>query len=160
MMGQRDRGDQGMFSESRGADARHGSQASAQSSDQRAQAAARRILIVEDEMALAMLLEDAIAEAGHKPRKAARLSKAMELARGERFDAAVLDVNLNNEPVFPLAALLRERGVPFLFASGYGSAGVPPEYSNYPVLQKPYGLDVFHAALRSLLQGARSGTPR
>lgn len=113
-----------------------------------------KILIVEDEMLLAMMLEDAVSHAGHKVRKAARLSNAMDLAGAEHFDAAVLDVNLAGEPVFPLAADLRARGVPFLFASGYGDAGVPAEYRDCAVLQKPYGLDAFRNALHGLLRDA------
>lgn len=124
------------------------------------QAVVLRILIVEDEMVLAMLLEDAVNAIGYGACKVARLSRAMELAGAEHFDAAVLDVNLAGEPVFPLAALLRERGVPFLFASGYGDAGVPAEYRGYPVLQKPYGLGAFHSALRELLRGAGLKTTR
>lgn len=116
-----------------------------------------RVLIVEDEMLPAMLLEAVVIDAGHDARKAARLPKAMELATAEHFDAAVLDVNLAGEPVFPLAALLRERGVPFLFASGYGEAGVPREYDDCMVLQKPYSVDEFNSALRTLLED--SGEP-
>lgn len=100
----------------------------------------------------AMLLEASVVDAGHTARKAARLPKAMELARDEHFDAAVLDVNLAGEPVFPLATLLRAQGVPFLFASGYGEAGVPPEYRDCMVLQKPYSVDGFNTALQTLLQ--------
>jgi hypothetical protein len=55
--------------------------------------------------------------------------------------------------VFPLAALLRKRSVPFLFASSYGRAGVPREYQDCAVLQKPYGLDEFDRALRALVGG-------
>jgi DNA-binding response OmpR family regulator len=150
-----------MIGESRSVDTRHGSQDGVQISDRRgAPSTVLRILIVEDEMALAMLLEDVVTEAGHEVRKAARLSRALELARDERFDAAVLDVNVNGEWVFPVAALLRERGVPFLFASGYGDAGVPAEYRGYPVLQKPYGIGNFQAVLRGLLQGVGSGPAR
>lgn len=111
------------------------------------------ILIVEDEIMLAMLLEEVVAQAGHTSRKAARLDKALALLEAERFDAAVLDVNLNGERTFPLAAKLRERGVRFLFASGYGDAGVPPEYRDCRVLQKPYTQEAFSSALQALLQG-------
>lgn len=109
------------------------------------------ILIVEDELLPATLLEIAVMDAGHIAHKASGLSKAMSLAAAEPFDAAVLDVNLSGEQVFPLAALLRERGVPFLFASSYGKAGVPPEYQDCTMLQKPYGQDEFDSALRALL---------
>lgn len=118
-------------------------------------AARLRVLIVEDEMLPAMLLEAAVVDAGHAARKAARLPKAMELARSEHFDAAILDVNLAGERVFPLAVLLRERGVPFLFASGYGEAGVPAEYGDCVVLQKPYSMDGFNIALQTLLHDSR-----
>jgi DNA-binding response OmpR family regulator len=124
----------------------------AQGSDAGRQPAPLRILIVEDEMLPAMLLEAAVIDAGHTARKAARLPRAIETANAEHFDAAVLDVNLAGEPVFPLAALLRERGVPFLFASGYGEAGVPREYRDCMVLQKPYSQDDFNSALRTLLR--------
>lgn len=100
----------------------------------------------------AMLLEAVVADAGHTSRKAGRLSKAIELANDEPFDAAVLDVNLAGERVFPLAALLRERGVPFLFASGYGEAGLPSEYCDCLVLQKPYSVGGFNIALQTLLR--------
>lgn len=109
------------------------------------------ILIVEDELLPATLVEIAVMDAGHVAHKASRLSKAMALAAAEPFDAAVLDVNLSGEYVFPLAELLRERAVPFLFASSYGRAGVPREYQDCAVLQKPYGLDEFDRALRALL---------
>lgn len=116
------------------------------------QTAPRRVLIVEDEMMLALLLEDTVVEAGHEVRKAGHLSNAFNLIEAEHFDAAILDVNLDGEKVFPLAVALRARGIPMLFASGYGDAGIPEEFRAYAVLQKPYSLDVFHAALRRLLK--------
>lgn len=120
-----------------------------------------RVLIVEDEMLPAMLLEAVVVDAGHTARKAARLRRAIELASEELFDAAVLDVNLAGEQVFPLAALLRKQHVPFLFATGYGEAGVPPEYRDCIVLQKPYSAGAFNNALRALSgnQGTDQGRP-
>lgn len=131
-----------------------------QNSDAGRRAAPLRILIVEDEMLPAMLLEAAVVGAGHNARKVARLSKAMEFARAEHFDAAVLDVNLAGESVFPLADLLRERGTPFLFASGYGDAGLPDEYRDCLVLQKPYSMDGFNVALQTLLQDSGADRTR
>jgi DNA-binding NtrC family response regulator len=124
------------------------------------QAPPLHILIVEDELLPATLLEIAVMDAGHVAHRAAGLSKAMALASTEPFDAAVLDVNLAGEFVFPLAELLRERAVPFLFATGYGRAGVPPEYQDCTVLQKPYALDVFDKALRTLLGGTEPDPAR
>lgn len=115
------------------------------------------ILIVEDEMLPAVMLEIAVMDAGHIAHKASRLSNAMELASAGPFDAAVLDVNLADELVFPLAALLRKRGVPFLFASGCGKAALPREYRDCAVLQKPYSLDDFDSALRAVLRGPNHG---
>ena len=112
------------------------------------------ILIVEDEMLPAMLLEATVVDGGNAARKAARLSKAMDLARAEHFDAAVLDVNVAGELVYPLAALLREQHVPFMFASGYGASGQPTEYDDCLVLQKPYSVAGFNVALQTLLQAA------
>ncbi|MEO6263720.1 MAG: response regulator [Luteimonas sp.] len=96
------------------------------------------VLIVEDEMYLAMMAEDILLDAGHQVFKAARLPNALALAAAERFDAALLDINLAGVEVFPLAEELRRRGVPFTFTSGYGTNGIPPDYRDYPVLQKPY----------------------
>lgn len=107
-------------------------------------------------MLLALMLEDVVRDAGHVARKASRLSNALQMADAEDFDAAILDINLAGEEVFPLAAILHDRGTPFLFVSGYGDAGVPPEYAGYPRLQKPYGLEEFKASLDSLLRSARS----
>lgn len=126
------------------------------------QAASLQILLVEDEVLLAMVLEEMVMTAGHTARRATRLSEAMELVREEPFAAAVLDVNVAGEPVFPLAALLRERGTPFCFATGYGVASLAPEFRDCPVLQKPFGAAAFEHALQSLLHGkprTRRGEP-
>lgn len=109
------------------------------------------VLIVEDEMLLALLLEDLLTEAGYRVRKAARLPAALELAGTESFDAAVLDINLAGTQVFPVADVLRDRGIPFLFASGYGEKGLPAEYLQYPMLQKPYGAGQIQSTVAALL---------
>jgi CheY-like chemotaxis protein len=98
-----------------------------------------RILVIEDEMLVAMNIEDMLLELGHEVAGlASRLGPALALARESRFDAAVLDVNLAGEPSFPIADLLIERGVPFLFATGYGRQGIEERYRGYPMLQKPF----------------------
>jgi CheY-like chemotaxis protein len=99
----------------------------------------RCVLVVEDEMYLAMMLEDLLIDGGYRVLRAARVQDAIRLAEsGECIDAAVLDVNLNGEPVYPVAKRLLERGVPFLFASAYGSQGIAEEYRDAPMLSKPY----------------------
>lgn len=98
-----------------------------------------RVLVVEDEMMVSMLIEDMLGELGcHVVGPASRLDEAMALARDVDIDCAVLDVNLGGQAIFPLADLLRERGRPFAFATGYGDAGLRDVDRGTPVLQKPF----------------------
>ena len=98
-----------------------------------------RILIVEDEMLVAMNIEDMLLELGHEVAGiASRLEPALALAREGAFDVAMLDVNLAGEPSFPVADMLLGRGIPFLFATGYGAKGIPEAYQGHLVLQKPF----------------------
>src|SRR3954468_101461 len=98
-----------------------------------------RVLVVEDEMMVSMLIEDMLSDLGCiVVGPAARLDEAIELAQSAELDCAVLDVNLGGQPIFPLADLLRERGRPFAFATGYGDAGLRDSDRGTPVLQKPF----------------------
>ena len=98
-----------------------------------------RVLVVEDEMMVSMLIEDMLSDLGCAVvGPAARLDEALELARTSEIDCAVLDVNLGGQPIFPVADLLRERGRPFAFATGYGDAGLRDADKGTPVLQKPF----------------------
>lgn len=100
---------------------------------------ALRIVIVEDESMVAMLLEDMLGELGHNiVAVAGSIEKAEELFAGTDFDLAILDVNINGAYTYPLAATLKEKGLPFLFSTGYGRSGLRPEWREYPVLQKPF----------------------
>jgi CheY-like chemotaxis protein len=104
-----------------------------------AQLAGLRVLVVEDEMMVSMLIEDMLTDLGCTVvGPASRLDEAIELASTSELDCAVLDVNLGGQPIFPLADLLRERGYPFAFATGYGDAGVRDVDRGTPVLQKPF----------------------
>jgi DNA-binding response OmpR family regulator len=88
---------------------------------------------------IAMHLEDLLVGLGHKvARLVTRLEPAMKFARTEAIDFAVLDVNIAGEKSFPVADILRERGIPFIFASGYGSQGLKDSYATDLVAQKPY----------------------
>ena len=98
-----------------------------------------KVLVVEDEMMVSMLIEDMLTDLGCTVvGPAARLDEAMDLARDSDIDCAVLDVNLGGQPIFPLADLLREKGAPFAFATGYGDAGLREVDKGSPVLQKPF----------------------
>jgi CheY-like chemotaxis protein len=109
-----------------------------------------RILIVEDEMLVAMNIEDMLLDLGHEVAGiASRLEPALALAREGEFDLAMLDVNLAGEPSFPVADILVDRGIPFLFATGYGAKGIPDAYSAHPVLQKPFRMADLSEILKS-----------
>jgi CheY-like chemotaxis protein len=98
-----------------------------------------RVLVVEDEAAISLLLEDMLLDLGcDVVGPAARLGTALELAQGEALDVAILDVNIAGEPIYPVAAALVERKVPFIFSTGYGSAGIKDLYRDRPVMQKPF----------------------
>lgn len=98
-----------------------------------------RVLVVEDEMMVSMLIEDMLTDLGCTVvGPASRLEEAINLARTSDIDCAVLDVNLGGQSIFPLADLLREKGVPFAFATGYGDAGLRDVDRGTPVLQKPF----------------------
>jgi CheY-like chemotaxis protein len=98
-----------------------------------------RVLLVEDENLVAALLEDMLAELGHSVvGPVARLKKALEMAQREAIDLAILDVNINGEQAYPVAEALAARGIPFVFSTGYGERGLPPQYRGHPTLQKPF----------------------
>jgi CheY-like chemotaxis protein len=116
----------------------------------------KRVLIVEDEALIAFTIVDWLKEIGCKPvGPAARLSEGFALAKAEQFDAAILDVNLNAEPVYALADFLREQGIPVVFATGYGES-VATSALNAPVLEKPFTADQLTRALAAALGSAAS----
>lgn len=116
-----------------------------------------RVLVVEDEMMVSMLIEDMLADLGCTVvGPASRLEEAMDLAGSAELDCAVLDVNLGGQPIFPLADQLRERGAPFAFATGYGDAGLREVDRGTPVLQKPFREGDLARVLGEL-QAARAG---
>jgi DNA-binding response OmpR family regulator len=102
----------------------------------------RSILIVEDEPLIAMMLEDFLESMGHSVRGTCdTVSGALEEAGKGGFDLAILDVNLKGESVWPVAALLRDRGTPFVLASGGHVEPPPPEFKNAPMIEKPFTID-------------------
>ena len=118
-----------------------------------------RLFVVEDEALVAMLLEDMLTDLGCVVVDVAgSLSQALERVDtvSGRADAAILDVNLGGEQVYPFADALAERQVPFLFATGYGRVGVAARYPSARVLTKPYGPEELVAALSSLTPGSRA----
>ena len=117
----------------------------------------RRILIVEDEMLIALNLEDMLVQLGHTVvAMATRIPEAMKLAAESDIDLAILDLNLFGLSSFPVADVLRGRGIPFMFATGYGTNGLTESYRNEIVLEKPYGVRELQSAIHNLF--LRSGT--
>ncbi|WBV43774.1 response regulator [Pseudoroseomonas cervicalis] len=113
----------------------------------------RRILVVEDEALIAMLVEDALLEAGAAVLgPAATVEEALELFEAERPEAAVLDINLAGQASTPVADRLVERDVPFVVATGYGAAGLPERHRHVPVLAKPYDPRDLIAALERIMR--------
>ncbi|HEY2132782.1 MAG TPA: response regulator [Acetobacteraceae bacterium] len=111
-----------------------------------------RILVVEDEVLIAMLLETALEDAGCVVvGPYSRLSEALAAAARDDFDAALLDVNLAGEKVFPVAELLAERKIPFLLLSGYGDKATPPEHADWPTHGKPFNTDELMLVLSQMV---------
>ena len=111
--------------------------------------AAQRILVVEDELMIRMLLEDMLGELGYTvAAEAARIDEALEAAKTAEFDLAILDVNLNGQPISPVADALVARGTPFVFATGYGEHGLPEPYRDRPTLKKPFQIEGLKQMLR------------
>jgi CheY-like chemotaxis protein len=114
---------------------------------------ARRILVVEDELMIRMLLEDMLGELGYTvAAEAGRLDEALEAAKSAEIDVAILDVNLNGQPILPVADALAARGKPFVFATGYGERGLPEPYRDRPTLKKPFQLEGLKQMLDSALK--------
>ena len=104
----------------------------------------RRVLVVEDEAMISMLLEDMVSDAGAEIiGPIATFEDALVFARRAEFEVAVLDLNLNGKLSYPIAQAIRERRIPVIFATGYGIHGVRDEFRDCPVLQKPFSLNDF-----------------
>jgi CheY-like chemotaxis protein len=98
-----------------------------------------RVLLVEDEIMVALLLEEMLAELGHTVvGPVARLQRALEMAQREPLDVAILDVNINGCEVYPVAEALAAREIPFVFVTGYGRGVLRAPYCDRPTLQKPF----------------------
>ena len=112
----------------------------------------RRILVIEDESLVAMLLETILDDMGCAVvGPESNIDDGLRAATAEgALDAALLDVNVAGREVFPVADALKARGVPFVFSTGYGEAGLPEHWRGNPTIQKPFT----EAAIRDALMKA------
>jgi DNA-binding response OmpR family regulator len=117
----------------------------------------RRILLVEDEALIALDVQDGLEDAGYVVAgPAARLDRAVALASSEAIDAAVLDVNLAGVQVWPVAEILRQRGIPFLLVTGLSTgSGLPAFCARVPRLAKPFVRAALLDKLAEVLNSAK-----
>jgi DNA-binding response OmpR family regulator len=113
------------------------------------------VFLVEDEVMIRMMVADMLEELGHRvAAEAGEIGEAVKLAQSTDFDLAILDVNVNGKVITPVAELINARNRPFIFATGYGSSGLPPEYRDRPALQKPFQLETLAQMISATLKRA------
>ena len=111
----------------------------------------RRVLVVEDEMLVLIMMEDMLADLGCKSvTSAATVEKALALIDAQAFDVALLDMNLDGNDSHPVAEALSARGVPFVYSTGNTGQNLRDGYSDRPVLKKPYRYEELAAILASV----------
>jgi CheY-like chemotaxis protein len=120
--------------------------------------AGTRVLIVEDDSIIAMTAEDMLEEVGCATAAvAATLSEALARLDDTSFDLALLDLNLKSESSLPVAARLRERGTPFIFATGYDGLPADSGFADAPFISKPYRLEQLAAKIADTLAASTAG---
>jgi len=118
-----------------------------------------RVLIVEDAAMVSMLIEDMVCDlGGHVVGPASSVEQAMALALEADLDLAILDINVDGLAIYPVADVLRCRGVPFIFMTGYDSSVIPQHYQGQCVLSKPFSHQTFCDTVDDILAGTRAGT--
>ena len=111
-----------------------------------------RLLVVEDEYLIRMLVEDMLADLGYDVAAAVgTIDEAREFATNGDFSAAILDVNVDGEWIFPVADILAKRRLPFVFVTGYGERSLPEPYRDRPALQKPFQVEQLKNALAGIV---------
>ena len=111
------------------------------------------VFLVEDEVMIRMMVADMLEELGYSiAAESGEISDALKLAQSVEFDLAILDVNVNGKVISPVADLIAARNRPFIFATGYGSSGLPAEYRDRPALQKPFQIETLGRAIDQALK--------
>ena len=115
------------------------------------------VFLVEDEVMIRMMVADMLEELGYSiAAESGDIDQALMLAQTTDFDIAILDVSVNGKLISPVADAIEERNRPFIFATGYGTQGLPPEYRDRPALQKPFQMENLAVMIESTLN--RSAT--
>ena len=117
-------------------------------------AGSNSILLVEDEPMISMMLADLLAKNGHRvDGPHSRIQEALEAATNNKLKAGILDINLRGKSVFPIADVLIERKIPFIFLTGYSDDAIASRYNHIPILQKPVEPENIWAALKDTSKG-------
>lgn len=115
----------------------------------------RSVLLVEDEVMIRMMVADMLEELGYTiAGEAGDIDEGVRLVQATDFDIAILDVNVNGKVITPVAEAVQLRGRPFVFATGYGSQGLPEKFRERPTVQKPFQMEtlarIVEAALKDI----------
>jgi CheY-like chemotaxis protein len=110
-----------------------------------------RVFVAEDEFHVLRLIEDMLADLGCVVvNSVSNLPLALQAAETTEAQAAVLDINLAGQSIYPVAQVLKQRGIPILFSTGYDLAGIEPEWKSCSIIQKPFAVEQLHSALLTL----------
>jgi len=114
----------------------------------------RSVLLVEDEVMIRMMVADMLEEIGYTiTGEAGDIDEAVRLVQAIDFDIAILDVNVNGKVITPVAEAVQLRGLPFVFATGYGAQGLPEKFRDRPTIQKPFQIETLARTIESVLKG-------
>ena len=109
------------------------------------------VLVVEDDIFIAMMLADWLRETGYRPLgPVASSSEALRVIVNDTPDAVILDLQLSDGLSYPVAEELTQRGVPFVIATGFGSGDIDPEFLHVPTISKPFDFDLLEVQLQTL----------
>ncbi|CZT29300.1 response regulator [Pseudomonas cerasi] len=123
------------------------------SSESEDQTSLPKVLLVEDETMLAMLMEMMLDDLGFATAyHASTLNEGIEYARNGEYDLAILDINIIGGDSFPIAAAIADRGIPFMFCSGYGRLGIPDAWLDRRCVAKPFSAEQLSQALSELFE--------
>ncbi|TKT73373.1 response regulator [Afipia massiliensis] len=112
------------------------------------------ILLVEDEVMIRMMVADMLEELGYTiSGEAGDIDEGIRLVQAIDFDIAILDVNVNGRVITPVAEAVQMRGLPFVFATGYGAQGLPEKFRDRPTLQKPFQIETLARTIETVLKG-------